>query len=138
MRRQTFHLRFEPRATEPEGQPPTFAVKSGPGVVRVVDGDPDGAPSEVSYSSQVRLTGEATLVEEGTMSLDGGELRMSTVGEGVMEPSPAEGFLRGAVLWRLEGTGRLAGVTGLVSSSFLHDAAAGAGVEHQIVQLFRP
>jgi hypothetical protein len=137
MRRQTLHLRFEPRATEPEGQPPTFVVNSGPASVSVVDGDPDGAPTAVSYHSQVRLTGATTLVEEGTMILDGGELRFSTLGEGLMEPSPADGFLRGAVLWRVEGTGRLAGATGLVSSCFVHDTVVGAGVEHQILQLFR-
>jgi hypothetical protein len=72
------------------------------------------------------------------MTLDGGSLRWTTLGEGVMEPSPQDGILRGAVLWRVEGGGRFRGATGLVSSSFVHDLAAGAGVEHQIVQLFLP
>jgi hypothetical protein len=102
------------------------------------EGDAAGAPTAVSYRSRVRLTGETTLVEEGTMTLDGGELRFATLGEGLMEASPQDGFLRGAVLWRVEGFGRLSGVTGLASSSFVHDVSAGAGVEHQILALFLP
>jgi hypothetical protein len=138
VRRQTILLRFEPQATPPEGDPPSFDVKSGPGTVTLLDGDDAGVPTEASYETHVTMTGETTFLEEGEIAVDGGALRLRTVGTGVIEPSPEEGTLRGAVSWAVEGTGRLSGATGLVSSNFEFQPERGAAAEHQVVRLFLP
>jgi len=98
MRRQTLLLRFEPQATPPAGDPPSFDVKSGPGTVTLLEGDDDGVPTEASYETHVTMTGETTFLEDGGMTVDGGGLRLETVGTGTIEPSPEEGTLRGAVV----------------------------------------
>jgi hypothetical protein len=136
MRRQTLLLRFDPQATPPEGDPPSFDVKSGPGAVTLLEGDDSGVPTEASYETHVTMTGETSFVEEGEIAFDG--LRLSTVGTGVIEPSAEEGTLRGAVIWQVEGTGRLGSATGLVSSNFLFQPDRGTAVEHQVVRLFLP
>lgn len=138
MRRQTLLLRFEPQATPPEGEPPTFDVKSGPGTITLLEGDDSGVPTEASYETHVAMTGETTFTEDGEMVFDGGGLRLSTVGSGVIEPSAEEGTLRGAVSWRVEGTGRLSGATGLLSSNFEFQPGQGTAVEHQVVRLHLP
>ena len=58
------------------------------------------------------------LHEEGTLTMEGGSLRLSTIGTGIIEPAPIAGHLRGAVIWRIEGTGRYAGAHGILSSVF--------------------
>lgn len=136
MRRQTLLLRFEPQATPPEGDPPTFDVKSGPGTVTLLEGDDSGVPGEASYETHVTMTGEASFVEDGTMAFDGGGLRIRTVGAGVIEPSAEEGTLRGAVTWQVEGTGRLQGATGLLTSNFAFQPEQGTAVETQVARLF--
>lgn len=136
MRRQTLLLRFEPQATPPEGEPPSFDVKSGPGTVTLLEGDDSGVPTEASYETRVTMTGETTFVEDGEMVFDGGGLRIRTVGAGVIEPSAEEGTLQGAVTWQVEGTGRLSGATGLLSSNFEFQPGRGTAVERQVVRLF--
>ncbi|MEK6443774.1 hypothetical protein [Pseudonocardia sp. T1-2H] len=138
MRRQTLLLRFEPQATPPAGDPPRFDVKSGPGTVTLLDGDDSGVPTEASYETHVKMTSETTFDEDGEMVFDGGGLRLSTVGAGVIESSAEEGTLQGAVTWRIEGTGRLDGATGLLSSNFEFHPEQGTAVEHQVVRLFLP
>ncbi|NMI00129.1 hypothetical protein [Pseudonocardia acidicola] len=138
MRRQTWQLRFEPQATAPTGEPPTFEVKSGPGTVVLLEGDGSGLPTEASYVTRVTMLDATALLEEGTMTLDGGTLRLSTIGTGIMEPAPVEGLLRGAVIWRVEGAGRFSGATGILASVFSTDPAKGTAVENQVAQLFLP
>lgn len=138
MRRQTLLLRFEPRATPPAGEPPTFDVTSGPGTVTLLAGDDSAVPAEASYQTHVTMTSETTFVEEGEIAFDGGGLRLVTVGAGVIEPSPEEGTLRGAVTWQVEGTGRWSGASGLVSSNFEFRPEQGSAAEHQVVRLYLP
>jgi hypothetical protein len=138
MRRQTLLLRFEPQATPPAGDPPSFEVKSGPGTVTLLEGDDDGVPTEASYETRVTMTGEATFLEDGEITVDGGGLRLETAGTGTIEPSAEEGTMRGAVIWRVTGTGRLSGATGLLTSNFAFQPATGAAVEHQVLRLFLP
>jgi hypothetical protein len=138
MRRQTLLLRFEPQATAPEGDPPSFDVKSGPGTVTLLEGDDSGVPTEASYETHVQMTGRTTFDEDGELAVDGGGLRLRTTGTGVMEPAAEEGTLRGAVTWEVEGTGRLSGATGLLSSNFEFQPEKGTAVEHQVVRLFLP
>ena len=138
MRRQTILLRFEPQATPPQGDPPSFDVKSGPGTVTLLDGEDAGVPTEASYETHVTMTGQTTFLEDGEIVFDGGGLRLRTVGTGVIEPSAEEGTMRGSVTWEVEGTGRLSGATGLVSSNFEFQPERGSAAEHQVVRLFLP
>lgn len=138
MRRQTLLLRFTPQSTAPAGDPPSFDIKSGPGTVTLLEGDTAGVPTEVSYETHVTLTGATSFVENGEMTLDYGTLRLSTVGAGVLEPSSEEGTLLGAVTFQVEGSGRLSSVTGLLTSNFEFQPAAGTTKEHQVIRLFLP
>jgi hypothetical protein len=138
MRRQTLLIRFEPQATAPEGDPPSFNVKSGAGTVTFLEGDDSGVPTEASYETHVTMTGETSFDEEGEVLFDDGGLRLSTMGAGVIEPSAEEGTLQGSVTWQVEGTGRFSGATGLLSSNFLFEPERGTAVEHQLVRLFLP
>ena len=138
MRRQTLLMRFAPQATPPEGNPPSFNVKSGPGTITLLDGDESGVPTEVAYETRVTMTGETTFLEDGDITVDGGGLRLRTVGTGVFEPSAEEGTMRGAVIWEVEGAGRLSGATGLLSSNFEFQLERGTAIEQQVLRLFLP
>ncbi len=138
MPRQTLLLSFQPQATPPEGDPPAFDVKSGPGTVTHLGGDDQGVPTEASYETHVTMTGETTFVEDGMITIDGGGLRLSTVGAGVIEPSPEEGTMRGSVIWNAIGTGRWDGATGLLTSNFEFRPQQGNAQEHQVLRLFLP
>jgi hypothetical protein len=138
VRRQVLLIRFEPRATQPEGNPPSFDVTAGAGTVTLLEGDDAGVPSEASYTTHVTMTGESTFDEHGELTVDGGGLRLQTVGSGTIQPSAEEGTVRGAVTWQVEGTGRWNGATGLLSSNFAFQPATGAATEHQILRLFLP
>ena len=138
MRRQTLLIRFEPQATPPAGDPPSFDVTSGTGTVTLLEGDDTGVPTEASYKTHVTMTGETTFLEDGELVVDGGGLRLETVGSGTIEPSAEEGTMRGAVIWKVEGTGRLSGATGLLASNFEFKPDTGAAVEQQVVRLFLP
>src|SRR3954471_13490609 len=90
VRRQTLLLRLELQATAPAGDPPAFDVESGPGAVTLLDGEASGVPPEVSYETHVTLTGGTSFLEEGEMQCGHGTLRLSTIGAGVLEPTPEE------------------------------------------------
>jgi hypothetical protein len=138
MRRLILLMSFEPQATPPAGDPPSFDVKSGPGTITLLDGDGFWVPTEASYETHVTMTGETTFVEDGEIAFDGAGLRLRTVGAGVIEASAEEGTLRGAVTWQAEGTGRLTGATGLLSSNFEFQPEGGTAAEHQVARLFLP
>ena len=138
MRQLALLIRYEPQASPPEGDPPTMWIKSGPGTITYLDGDPSAVPREVSYETRVTMTGETTFIEDGDVTVDGGGLHLSTVGAGVLEPSAEDGTLRGAVVWRVEGSGDLAGATGLLSSNFETQPQQGTAIEHQVLRLFLP
>jgi hypothetical protein len=138
MRRQVLLVSFQPQAAPPSGDPPAFDVKSGPGTVTLLAGDDEGVPSEISYESHVTMTGGTTFVEDGTITVDGGGLGVTTAGTGLIEPSDEDGTLRGSVIWNVVGSGRWSGVTGLVTSNFEVDAGSGSALEHQVLRLFLP
>lgn len=138
MQRQTLLLRFELQATAPAGDPPVFDIKSGPGAVTLLEGEASGVPPEVLYETHVTLTGETSFLEEGEMQFGYGTLRLSTVGAGVLEPTPEDGLSKGAVVFRVVGEDRLSGATGLLTSNFEFQAASGTAVEHQVLRLFLP
>ncbi len=138
MRRQTLLIRYEPQATPPAGDPPSFDVTSGPGTVTLLEGDDTGVPTEASYQTHITMTSQTTFREDGELVVDGGGLQLETVGSGTLEPSAEEGTFRGSVIWKVEGTGRWSGATGLLTSNFEVNPNTGAAVEQQVVRLFLP
>ena len=138
MRRQTLLLGFELQATAPAGDPPAFDIEPGPGAVPLLEGEASGVPTEVSYVTHVTLTGGTSFLEEGEMRFSYATLQLSTLGAGVLEPTPEEGLSEGAVVFRVVGADRLSGATGLLTSNFEFQAASGTAVEHQVLRLFLP
>lgn len=138
MRRLVLLIRYEPQAAPPEGDPPTMSVKSGPGTVTCLEGDRSAVGQDVSYESRVTMVGETTFLEDGDITVDGGGLRLSTLGTGTLGPSAEPGTLSGVVVWQVEGTGDLAGATGVVASNFETRPEDGTATEHQVVRLFLP
>jgi hypothetical protein len=122
----------EPPATDPRGQSETIAVETS-----------DGSPfdvTEIAYANHAAFTGPGTFTETGTVRLgDGAEIDVAAVGDGVLGPSADPELLHGAVSYAvLEGRGRIAGATGLVTSNFLLRPAAGEFEERWVAVLFLP
>ncbi|SDX75576.1 hypothetical protein SAMN05661080_01070 [Modestobacter sp. DSM 44400] len=138
MRRQTLLLRFEPRATPPTDDPPTFDVTSGPGTVTLLEGDEDGVPTSARYASHVTMTGEDTFEETGEITFDGGSFTLSTPIPGVMQEFPESGMVLGAVTWRVQGSGRFSGASGLVSSNFAFQTDGSGAIEEQVARIVLP
>ena len=137
MSRITLHARFDDEADAPAGDPPQFTVRGHTDRVTVLDGDAGGAPEHADYETHVTITGETTFVEDGVITFGNGDrLRVSTVGEGTLEPSAEPGLLRGSVIWRVDGgEGRFAGASGLVTSNFMFTPERGTATEHQLFEL---
>jgi hypothetical protein len=141
MKQLVMLVRFKDQATPPEGDPPRFAVSGESMEVTLLQGDRRELPEQVTYQTEVTLTGETSFTEDGTMTFgpDGDRLRVVTVGEGLIGPSPEERLQHGAVIWRLEdGSGRFAGASGLAVSDFAFEAATGEAHEHQLISVFLP
>jgi hypothetical protein len=90
--------------------------------------DPDGVTADVrpadggraSFESEVRITGDTSFQEQGTISMEKGRLHFSTVGQGYLGGSPDPKVRRGSVIWRIDrGEGRFLGATGLITSNFI-------------------
>jgi hypothetical protein len=132
---------FRAQGTPPEGEPPRFTVRADSTDIESLDDDQGASPEGIRYESTVTLTGETSFVEEAVMSLDSGEdrLRLSTIGQGFLGPSPQEGVLHGSVMWRVDGgDGRFVQASGLVVSNFTFMPSNGQATDHQILKLFVP
>ncbi|MGW4486583.1 hypothetical protein ACWEOE_22385 [Amycolatopsis sp. NPDC004368] len=138
MQRQVLLIDFGAIGGAPAGTPPSFDVKSGPGTITVLEGSADAAPTSASYETHVVLTGDTSLREDGVVTFDRGGLRLSCVADGVSEPSAEEGTARGAIVWRAEGFGDWAGVTGLVTANFEIEMSTGRGRDRHVYRLFLP
>src|SRR5215218_8918469 len=66
-----------------------------------VDGQVAGAKAgDATFESEVRLSGEGTFTESGTIDFGGPHwLRFSTVGRGTLGPSAEDGVMAGAIIW---------------------------------------
>jgi hypothetical protein len=75
---------------------------------------------EATFVSTVRMTGETSFTETGTITFGAGNsFDFSTVGEGFMGPSPEAGLLHGVIMWKIDsGTGQFARATGYITSNF--------------------
>jgi hypothetical protein len=141
MRRLAITARMRGWAPEPSGEPPATDPQAQSEAIAVET--PDGAPFHVgaiAYANHAVFTGPGTFTETGTVRLgDGDEIDLAAVGDGVLGPSADPDLLHGAVSYSvLEGRGRLAGATGLVTSNFLLRPAAGEFEERWVAMLFLP
>ena len=89
--------------------------------------------------STVERFPDGSFVEDGTIAYGRlGAVSFVTIGRGTVGPSPADGWVHGAVMWIVTGgEGRLSGVRGLITSNFVA-SAAGDVVDNQIARLYLP
>lgn len=120
--------------------------ESNPGVLKV-NAKAEGSPLAISgsnhqattFESNVRMTSEAAFDEDGKIGFgDGSSIRFSTVNEGAVAPSGAEGVTAGAVIWKIDGgEGALAGATGYITSNFFFNMQ-GEVTDNQVGVIFLP
>jgi hypothetical protein len=141
MRRLAITARLRGSAPEPAGDPPATDPQARSEAIsaETVGGAPF-AVGEVSYANHAVFTGPTTFTETGTVRLgDGDEIDVAAVVDGTLGPSADPDLLHGAVFYSVvEGRGRLAGATGLVTSNFLLRPAAGEFEERWVAVLFLP
>ncbi len=79
---------------------------------------------EAKFTSEVRLTGETSFTETGTITFgQGNSLTFSTIGEGYLAPSPEDGLSHGSVMWRVDGgEGQFEGASGIITANFTFSA----------------
>ena len=140
MARLVMLAKFRDQATPPEGDPPSLTVHGESEEITLLEGDQGSVPERASYDTDVRMTGETTFDESGTITFgDEGSIRVTTVGEGTLSPSGEEGVQHGSVIWRVDGgDGRFADASGLITSDFRVQAEGGQATEHQVLDLFLP
>ena len=143
MQRLTISTHLRGEAAEPAGEPPTTDPRAASVSIAAVAADGSVAAIErLSYENHVTFSGPSTFTETGTLSIDGdvgGELDIVTVGEGKINPAADTELLHGAVVYAIvEGRGRLAGATGLITSNFVLTPAKGEFEERQVAVVFVP
>ncbi len=100
------------------------AVQTAVGADGVASSIEPIAGGEASFESAVKLTGETSFQETGTIRFGAAAVHFSTVGEGYIGPSVEEGVQHGCVSWRIDrGEGSLEGATGLITSNFTVNGA---------------
>jgi len=148
MRQLVYTMRFSGRATPvgPDGSVLAM-VATAPGWTCISDVGSAGATSDVrcpesgdvSFTSELTLTGATSFQEVGTIAFGAGHrLRFATVGSGYLGPGPGPADRHGGALWRVEGgDGQFAGARGLITSNLLvgDDLAV---IDHHLGVLFMP
>lgn len=139
MRRVAISARFRGAAAEPAGDPPATDPRATSVAVEATADD--GAPfavEEISYSNHAVFTGPTTFTETGTVRLGAGdEIDLAAVSDGTLGPSADPDLLHGAVFYSVvDGRGRFAGATGLITSNFLLRPGAGEFEERWVAVLF--
>jgi hypothetical protein len=139
MRRVAISARFRGAAAEPAGDPPATDPRATSVAVEATAAD--GAPfavEEISYANHAVFTGPTTFTETGTVRLGAGdEIDIAAVSDGTLGPSADPDLLHGAVFYSVvDGRGRFAGATGLITSNFLLRPAAGEFEERWVAVLF--
>jgi hypothetical protein len=92
----------------------------------------------ISYANHVVFTGPTTFTETGTVRVGpGDEIDVAAVSDGTLGPSADPDLLHGAVFYSVvDGRGRFAGATGLITSNFLLRPRAGEFEEPWVAVLF--
>ncbi len=105
-----------------------------------VEGSIAGAKADgATFESEVRLTGDGTFTESGTIHFGGPHrLRFSTVGHGTLGPSAEAGVMAGAIIGKVDsGEGQFAGASGYITSNFTV-GGNGEVADNQIGVIFVP
>lgn len=89
--------------------------------------------------STVERFADGSFIEAGIITYGGlGQVSFSTVGKGTVGPSPADGWVHGAVMWVVTGgDGWFAGARGLITSNFVA-SAGGEVIDNQFARLYLP
>ena len=118
---------------------PSTRITSSVGPSGLGGGIERGDGGDATFVSQVRMTGDTSFTETGTITFgDGNSFEFSTIGEGYMGSSPVEGMAHGAISWRIDsGTGQFAGATGIITSNFTF-SAEGEVTDHQFGVIWLP
>jgi len=124
----------EARTTAPSQ---TLVTVLGPEGVRA-DVEPVAGDTAV-LESHVERFGDGSFIESGTISYGAaGAITFETIGRGWVGPAPDGSGVVGGVLWRVrEGTGRLAGARGIITSNFTV-TSAGDVTDDQFARLYIP
>ncbi|MDQ3549769.1 MAG: hypothetical protein M3439_13225 [Chloroflexota bacterium] len=127
MRQIMYAMQFRGEAAS-AGEGVLRAATSSPSTQIMSSVDSSGVTGQIdaldggraTFTSEVRMTGDATFTETGTISFgDANRFDFSTIGEGHIGASPASGVSHGSVMWRIDhGTGQFAGATGTITSNF--------------------
>jgi hypothetical protein len=139
MRRVAISAQLRGTAAEPAGEPLQTDPRARSVAIAVAtsDGSPFDVP-EVAYVNHAVFTGPTTFTETGTVRFGADdEIDIASGSEGTIGPSADPDLLHGAVFSSVvEGRGRLAGATGLITSNFLLRPAAGEFEERWVAVLF--
>lgn len=97
------------------------------------------AGGSATLESEIERFADGSFEEWGTIRYgDLGGVSFSTVGRGVVGPSPLAGWHRGAVIWEVTaGDGRFAGAQGLITSNFTV-SAEGEVVDDHVARFYLP
>ena len=89
--------------------------------------------------STVERFADGSFIEAGIITYGGlGRVSFSTVGKGTVGPSPADGWVHGAVMWVVTGgDGWFVGARGLITSNFVA-SAGGEVIDNQFARLYVP
>jgi hypothetical protein len=100
--------------------------------------EPAGGDS-ASFESEVEIIGEGTFLESGSITYGrAGKVTFTTVGQGMLGPSPLPDVQRGAVIWEVTGgEGRFQGAQGLITSNFTV-GQQGEVTDDHFVRMFLP
>src|SRR5262245_62043351 len=125
MRELVFALTFRGRAGAGAGGSTRQARTTAPSQALWTVLTPDGviarmdvaAGEDAVLDSRIERFADGTFVEDGTITYgSAGGLSFSTIGRGVVGPSPLAGWQRGAVIWQVTGgDGRFRGVEGTIT-----------------------
>jgi hypothetical protein len=132
MPRITYSLQFKGNGTpgSEDGKLSVSAKASG-NVLRTsigaagIDAVLEPAAGEATFHSDVQMMGDTNFDERGRITFgSAGSVLFSTVGRGVLGPSPEKGLTHGSVIWKVDsGDGKFAGATGLITSNFVFNEA---------------
>ena len=143
-----FALEFRGRAGPVDGSPTTRRARtSAPSqalrAVMAADAmevgvEPVSGDAAVLDSTVERFA-DGSFVEAGVITYGGlGRVSFTTAGKGTVGPSPAEGWVHGAVMWVVTGgDGWFAGARGLITSNFVA-SVEGEVIDNQFARLYLP
>jgi hypothetical protein len=146
MRRLVYAMRFTGQVT-PVGEAGGVlrAAMTALGCVLTTTIGPDGVDgalkplpgAEVTFESEIVLTGDSSFLESGVITFGHGHrLRFTTVGSGFLGASADPSLQQGSVMLRVEGgEGQFADASGLITSNFFV-GEAGEMTDHHLGVLF--